>query len=154
MKGHPVHDALRFSSTLLAGSLAGMELASWAVVHPAVARLSHIEQVHAEKALYRRFAQIQAPQMAFTITLAGVTAAASEGSARTFAAVATGCFAGMLVLTFAGNMPINVAILRWEEPGDPARWQQLRRRWDRIHTLRILLDTGGFALLLAACLEP
>ncbi len=154
MKGQPVHDALRFSSTLLAGSLAGMELASWAVVHPAVARLSHLEQVHAEKALYRRFAQIQAPQMALTIIITGVTAAASEGVARTLSGVATGCFAGMLALTFAGNMPINLAILRWEEPGDPARWRQLRDRWDRIHTLRILLDTSGFALLVAACLEP
>lgn len=123
-------------------------------MHPAVARLSHIEQVHAEKALYRRFAQIQASQMALTITLTGMTAATSEGVARTLAGVAAGCFGAMLAFTFAGNMPINLAILRWQEPGDPAHWQQLRRRWDRIHTLRILLDTSGFALLLAACLEP
>jgi Domain of unknown function (DUF1772) len=59
----------------------------------------------------------------------------------------------MLALTFAGNMPVNVAVLRWQEPGDPDRWRRLRRRWDRIHTVRIALDTTGFALLVAACLS-
>ena len=148
-----MEDALLFSSTVLAGSLAGMELASWAIVHPATSRLEHIEQVHAEKALYRRFGQVQAPQMAATIALSAAATTVTDGPRRTLTMVATGCFAGMLGLTFAGNMPINVAVLRWQEPGDPARWLQLRRRWDRIHTGRITLDTTAFALLVAACLE-
>jgi hypothetical protein len=146
-------EPLLFSATLLAGSLAGMELGSWAVVHPAMWRLPHLEQVHAEKALYRRFGLVQAPQMTATIALSAAATAATAGSARTLAGVATGCFAGMLALTFAGNMPVNVAVLRWEEPGDPERWRRLRRRWDRIHTVRIALDTTGFALLVAACLS-
>ncbi len=145
-------DPLLFSSTLLAGSLAGMELASWAVVHPAIRRLEHLEQVHAEKALYRRFGQIQAPQMAATLAATTAVAGARAGAAGTLAGAAAGCFAAMLALTFAGNMPINLAVLRWNEPGDPVRWAALRRRWDRIHTVRILLDTTGFGLLVAACL--
>ena len=146
-------DLLLLSSTVVTGSLAGMELASWAVVHPAMARLEHVEEVHAEKALYRRFATVQAPQM--TIALAGtaLTASALNGNARTLAIVATGCLAGMLALTFAGNMPVNLAVLRWEEPGDPADWRRLRRRWDRIHTVRIALDISAFVLLVASCLE-
>jgi hypothetical protein len=48
-------------------------------------------------------------------------------------------------------MPINLAIFRWdEEHGDPARWRHLRRRWDLIHTGRILLDSAGFALIATA----
>ncbi|MBV9817293.1 MAG: DUF1772 domain-containing protein [Solirubrobacterales bacterium] len=144
---------LLYASTALAGSLAGTELASWAVVHPAIARLEHLEQVHAEKALYRRFGQIQAPQMAATVTLSAITAATAQRPTRTLAGAATGCFAAMLALTFAGNMPINLAILRWQEPGDPERWRTLRRRWDHIHTARVLLDTTGFGLLLVACIR-
>ena len=144
-------DPLLFAGTALAGSLAGMELASWAVVHPAVGTLEHLEEVHAEKALYRRFGLVQAPQMALTVTVAGLAARSVSGGARTLAWAATGCFSAMLVLTFAGNMPINVAVLRWEEPGDPARWRKLRRRWDHIHTARVALDTTGFGLLVAAC---
>lgn len=146
-------DALLFSATALAGSLAGMELASWIIVHPAVSRLEHVEQVHAEKALYRRFGQVQAPQMAATIALSAAATAATDRPSRTLAGAATGCLAGMLGLTLVGNMPINVAVLRWQEPGDPVRWRQLRRRWDRIHTVRIVLDTTAFGLLVASCLQ-
>ncbi len=146
-------DPLLFASTALAGSLAGMELASWAVVHPAIARLEHLEQVHAEKALYRRFGQVQAPQMAATVTLTAATAAVSDGATRQLAGAAASCLTAMVALTLAGNMPINLAVLRWQEPGDPQRWRQLRRRWDRIHTIRVMLDTTGFGLLLAACIN-
>jgi hypothetical protein len=48
-------------------------------------------------------------------------------------------------------MPINLAVFRWdEEHGDPARWRALRRRWDRIHSVRVLLDSAGFTLVAAA----
>ena len=47
----------------------------------------------------------------------------------------------MLAVTLALNMPINLAVLRWdEELGDRSRWRRLRRRWDRIHTAPVLLD--------------
>lgn len=144
---------LLFLATFLGGSLAGMELCSWAVVHPALGSLAHLEEVHAEKAMYRRFGIVQPPQMALTLVLAGVAGAAGGGAARTLAMLAAACLIGMLALTFAGNMPINLAILRWEEPGDPERWRRLRRRWDRIHTGSIVLDTAAFGLLVAACLE-
>ena len=146
-------DTLLFSSTTIAGSLAGMELASWAVVHPAIRGLEHLEQVHAEKALYRRFGQVQAPQMAATIVAGAAVVAKGAGPARRLASAATACHAAMLAVTFVGNMPINLAVLRWEEPGDPEQWTELRRRWDRLHTVRILLDTAGFGLLVAACLS-
>jgi hypothetical protein len=35
-------------------------------------------------------------------------------------------------MTLALIMPINLAVLRWdEEHGDRDGWRQLRRRWDR-----------------------
>jgi len=149
-----INDPLLFSGTLLAGSLAGMELASWGVVHPAIWRLEHLEQVHAEKAIYRRFGLVQAPQMTATIAASAAAATAGDGPAKTLAGAATGCFSAMLALTFAANMPINRAVLGWQEPGDPAGWTALRRHWDRVHAARVFLDATGFALLVAACLAP
>lgn len=67
-------ETLLLVATLLAGSLAGMELGSRAVVHPALGRLDHLEERHAEKAMYRRFGIVQAPQMAATVTAATLTA--------------------------------------------------------------------------------
>ena len=56
-----------------------------------------------------------------------------------------------LAMTLGLNMPINLAVFRWDEQhGDPQRWQRLRRRWDRIHSIRVLLDSAGFALVAAA----
>ncbi|MBA3420751.1 MAG: DUF1772 domain-containing protein [Thermoleophilaceae bacterium] len=141
------------AATLLAGSLAGMELCSWGVVHPALGRLDHLEEIHAEKAMYRRFGIVQAPQMAATVTVATLTAVVSSGQIAMYAGIASACLAGMLVLTFAGNMPINVAVLGWEEPGDPNEWRRLRRRWDAIHTVRTVLDSAAFVLLVIACLH-
>jgi hypothetical protein len=44
--------------------------------------------------------------------------------------------------------PINLRVFGWdEEHGDPSRWRRLRRRWDRLHSARIALDTAGFALI-------
>ena len=60
----------------------------------------------------------------------------------------------MLTLTLVGNMPINLEIFRWDEDRDDAeRWRQLRRRWDNIHSLRAVLDTAGFALIVLAILR-
>jgi hypothetical protein len=48
-------------------------------------------------------------------------------------------------------MPINLRVFRWDEDqGDPEQWGALRRRWDRLHTARIIFDTAGFALITAA----
>jgi hypothetical protein len=73
------------------------------------------------------------------------------GDSSTLALAAGGCFALMLTLTLLGNMPINLRVLRWdEERGDPGEWRRLRRRWDRLHTVRIVLDVAGFLLITLA----
>jgi hypothetical protein len=59
----------------------------------------------------------------------------------------------MLAITLTANMPINLRIFRWDEQhGDPDEWRRLRRRWDRIHTVRVVLDTAGFILITLAVL--
>ena len=144
-------DVLRFASLLLAGLLTGSELTSRLIVHPALWRLPHDAQVKAEKIMYRRFASIDPFLMTATVIACFAAAAAEHGRASTLTLAAAACFTAMLTMTLVLNMPINVAVFRWdEEHGDPARWRQLRRRWDLIHTGRILLDSAGFALIATA----
>jgi hypothetical protein len=144
-------NGLRFAALGLAGLLAGSELTSRLVVHPALWRLPHDAQVKAEKAIYRRFAFVDPFLMTATVIACFAAAATEHGTAAALTFAAAGCFTVMLAMTFALNMPINLAIFRWdEEHGDPARWRQLRRRWDLIHTGRILLDSAGFALIATA----
>ena len=129
-------NGLRYAALVLAGLLAGSELTSRLIVHPALWRLPHDAQVKSEKLIYRRFASIDP----FLMTAPVIACFA-----------AAGCFTLMLAMTLALNMPINLAIFRWdEEHGDPGRWRQLRHRWDLTHTGRVLLDSAGFALIAAA----
>lgn len=144
-------EGLRFGSLVLAGLLAGSELTSRVIVHPALWRLPHDAQVKAEKLLYRRFGSLDPFLMTATVAVCFAAAAAERGGSATLTFVAAGCFAAMLAITLVLNMPINVAVFRWdEERGDPDRWRRLRRRWDRIHAVRVLLDSAGFALVAAA----
>jgi len=144
-------DARSFVAVVLAGVLTGSELASRLIVHPVLWRLPHDAQVKAEKLMYKRFGSIDPFLMTATIVACFVAAAVQHSRAATLTFVAAGCFALMLAITLALNMPINLVVFRWdEERGDPDRWRTLRRRWDHIHSVRIALDSVGFALVAAA----
>jgi hypothetical protein len=147
-------DAASLIAVLLAGLLAGSELTSWGVVHPILWKLDHAAQVRAEKLAYRRFASIDPFLMTATVTACFVTAKTLDGGSATLALAAGGCFAAMLAITLIGNMPLNLRVFRWEEErGDPTEWRRIRRRWDRLHTVRIVLDSAGFVLIALAAID-
>jgi hypothetical protein len=144
-------NGLRYASLVLAGVLAGSELTSRVIVHPALWRLPHDAEVKVEKLIDRRLGSIDPFLMTATVIACSAAAADEHGGATTVTFAAVGCFAVMLGITLALNMPIDLAVLRWgDERGDPERWRRLRRRWDRIHTARVVLDSSGFALVAAA----
>ncbi len=144
-------DARSLIAVLLAGVLTGSELTSWGIVHPTLWKLDHREQVLAEKLMYGRFASVDPFLMTATIVACFLAATALHGSSSTRALAAGACFAGMLAITLIGNMPINLRVFRWdEEHGDPEEWRRIRRRWDRLHSMRIVLDSAGFILMTLA----
>lgn len=133
-----------FFAVLLAGLLTGSELTSWGIVHPTLWKLDYRAQVRAEKLTYRRFASIDPFLMTATVAACFVASSSLEGRSATLALAAGICFALMLAITLIGNMPLNLRVFRWdEEAGDPDEWRRIRRRWDRLHTVRISLDTAG-----------
>jgi hypothetical protein len=136
-------------AVILAGLLTGSELTSWGIVHPVLWKLEHQAQLRAEKLTYRRFATVDPFLMTGTVAACFAAVGAFDGrDSSRLALAAGGCFALMLTITLLGNMPINLRVLRWdEERGDPGEWRRLRRRWDRLHTVRIVLDVAGFLLI-------
>ena len=146
-------DVRSFIAVLLAGVLTGSELTSWGIVHPTLWKLDHHAQVIAEKLMYRRFGSVDPFLMTATIVACFTAAGGLDGRSGTLALGGAICFAGMLAITLIGNMPINVRVLRWDERGgDPVEWQRIRRRWDRLHTARVVLDSAGFTLITLAVL--
>jgi hypothetical protein len=126
-------------------------LTSWGIVHPTLWKLEHGEQVRAEKLIYRRFATVDPFLQTATIAACFLAAADSRERGSSLALLAGASYSCMLAITLIGNMPINLRVFRWdEEHGDPDQWRRLRRRWDRLHSVRIALDTAGFVLITLA----
>jgi hypothetical protein len=147
-------DARSFIAILLAGVLTGSELTSWGIVHPTLWKLGHDEQVRAEKLIYRRFGSIDPFVMTATVAACFIASGGLRGGSSTLALIAGACYALMLAITLTGNMPINIRVFRWDEQhGDPNEWRRLRRRWDRLHSARIVLDSAGFVLIALAALH-
>ena len=147
-------DGRSFSAVMLAGVLTGSEFTSWGIVHPTLWKLDHEEQVRAEKLVYRRFGSVDPFLMTATTAACFLAAAGLHGKSATLARAAGGCYTTMLAITLIGNMPINLRVFRWDEDrGDPEEWRRLRRRWDRLHSIRIPLDAAGFALITRAALH-
>jgi hypothetical protein len=120
---------------------------------PGLWKVDHREQVRAEKLMYRRFASVDPFLMTGTVIACFVAAADLDGSSARLALGAGACFALMLAITLIGNMPINLRVFKWSEDDDQSEWRRLRRRWDRLHTVRVVLDSAGFVLMLIAALD-
>lgn len=147
----------RFINLLLASTLVGNEFGTWAAVHPALATLPGAEHLRAEQAVLRRFTRIMPGLMVGTIlsclpVLALIRDKRSAAFRCTLAG--TGCFIGIMNITFARNIPINQRVLAHTDEAPPADWPELRSRWNRWHTIRSALSYVGLGLLYAGVLWP
>jgi hypothetical protein len=143
---------VRLVNLLLAGTLAGNELGTWAAVHPAVERLGPPERLRAEQELTRRFGAIMPAWMGAALASSFLATLLSRGSAGSGATLSgTLCFAAMLASTRLGNVPINDRTLELTED-DIEEFERLRDRWGRLDTLRVILTTTGLAALVSGAL--
>jgi uncharacterized membrane protein len=79
---------------------------------------------------------------------AAVAAAGRPGSA--FALAAAAALGAMLAITLTRNVPLNRRTLAFPPDGDERAWSAIRRPWERLHALRVVLDVAAFACLVAA----
>ncbi len=144
----------RFVNLILAALLAGNEFGSWVAVHPALGRLSAAERIRAEQEVTRRFAAIMPFWMSSVIvSCLPVVALSRRTNAFLPTAAGTACFVGMLASTLIGNVPINDRVLEMSPETDGEEFKELRERWDRLHTLRIVLNVAGLAFLCVGALQ-
>jgi hypothetical protein len=78
----------------------------------------------------------------------------SRGSAR-FGRTLLGtvCFLSMLTSTRLGNVPINDRVIDMDPEKDQEEFARLRRRWDRLHALRVALNVTEMALFVSGALS-
>ncbi len=146
----------RYANLMLAGVLTGNEFGGWAAVHPALGTLPLASHVAAEQAVTQRYkAMMPLLMTAATISSFPVLGRIRDRRSPAFELQLTGagCYGVMLAVTLLGNMPINNRVLAASPDSPPADWLALRRRWDRLHTVRNLLNMAGLSCFVLSALD-
>lgn len=147
----------RFINLMLCGMLTGNEFGSIVAVHPAVASLPPPENIRAEQAITARYGKIMPVFMVMTaisfIPVLSLDRGRPSPGFR-FSLAGLICYVVMIIVSLAGNVPINRATL--ETPADPGRTEDftaMRGRWNRLHLLRNALNLTGLSCVIVANLR-
>lgn len=150
--------SVRLLNVLAAGVLTGNELGSKLIVHPALDALPPKAHMATEQALTRRYGQVMPFAMSGTLVsfLPVLALDPPPKSWRSRMSVAgMGCYAAMLGLTLTRNLPINAQLLALDpETTAYEEFEALRTRWERLHTIRNVLDVAGFGLTVLSAMAP
>lgn len=130
-------------SILIIGFVGSAEFASVALVHPVIRKLPDDQQLVVEKGLLRTFGRVMPLGMTAAAAL-GIAVAIERPSALLIAAAAI--LAAALVVTIAGNVPINLRTGRITGRIAPEGFIAMRRRWDVFQLVRGSLQLVGFVL--------
>lgn len=130
-------------SILIIGFVGSAEFASVALVHPVVRKLPEDQQLVVEQGLLRTFGRVMPVGMTAAAAL-GIAVAIERPSALLIAAA--GVLAVALVVTIAGNVPINLRTGRITGRMAPEGFITMRRRWDAFQFVRGSLQLVGFVL--------
>jgi len=141
-----------FDSTLLAALLAGAMFCMWIILSPA--QLDGTNYTILQQQGIRTLQPVLPPLGAVTIALTLAAAfLARESRPRMGLLIAAAIlFIISAVITRAGNMPINVHVLRWTSSALPDNWKELRGKWLMWHRLRTVSGSLGLALLIITSL--
>ena len=146
-----MREAILVISVLLSGLLGGNELATLIAFHPGLGRLSLGSQIEAERALTRRLGGIMPFFMTGTLVAAFAAAVGLRGEPEFgFVASAAVALGVMLAITLLGNVPLNRRTVEFPAEGDELAWAAIRRSWERLHRVRVVLDLVAFACLTVA----
>jgi uncharacterized membrane protein len=148
-----VEDVALAALVVVAGLLVGNECGTRFVVHPALGKLEHREQVLAERSIYAGEARWVPFLMVGSMVLSFVAAGAADGDQATLLFAAGACIVAVVAITLVFNMPLNLRVLRATPEIPEDEWRSIRRRWDRLHSIRIVLDIAALGLIAAAAVS-
>jgi len=141
------------ASTVGAGMVAGLFFAFRTSVMPGLARTEDRTFVTAMQDMN---VAILNPVFltVFTVPLIGFVVAAVAGPSRPWVIAAGVLYLAMFVITRAGNIPLNDALLAVGATQNPAALEAARQAfeepWNRLHLVRTVAVVASFACCLAA----
>jgi hypothetical protein len=138
------------ATVVLVGVLAGNEVGTLTVIHPALDRLPYDAGRPAAQAVVAGFGRVMPVLMPVTVAVTLLTAVGSDGASAVLLFVAVGALVAMLVVTFVALMPLNARQLAAGEGTPEHEWRSWRQRWLRHHAVRVTLDLSALVLVAVA----
>ena len=144
-------DVLGGATLAVTGFVACAEFGSYAFVHPVIRRLEATTHLTVEQGLLRTFGRVMPAGMTLCVVLSISNAAGGggEGGPQHWRWLAAAAFSLALGSTIVFNVPINMAIGRWDAENPPQDWEQTRDRWEFFQGLRSWLLLIGFVFVCA-----
>jgi hypothetical protein len=138
-----------FATILLVGLLAGNELCSL-IIHVTLDRLPISQSRPGSQAITRQLGALMPAFMPVTILVTFATGIGLS-SGRSVLIILAGCaLVGMLVITLVGLKPLNGRELAATDSTPDADWRTWRRKWLRLHGLRVGCDVAALILVALA----
>jgi uncharacterized membrane protein len=135
----PIVDIL---SIVVACLMTGAELTVAVFLHPTLSRLPDAVHTSAVRAFARVFGRAMPFWYALTFLLSLVEVwlhwPIASGSSKLLL-TASILWLLTIVFTLIFPVPINNRIAGWKLEALPANWREERRRWDRLHAIRVVV---------------
>jgi len=132
---------LEIAAIVVAGTMTGNEIAVAVFVHPRIRRLEDAVHIRAAQTLASALGAAMPFWYALTFLLSLAVTFVAHAMWSTSWWIALGSvalFAAMIVYSVLLPVPINNQVARWQPDSLPANWRELRRRWDRLHAIRVV----------------
>lgn len=142
--------ALAIAAVLVTGFVGCAEFGSASLVHPVIRQLDPTSQMIMEKGLLKTFGRVMPVGMTAAAVLAAVLAG-QTGNGWVIASAVVLTVA--LLVTIAGNVPINLRTGRIRGQEVPEGFIRMRRRWDVFQIIRATLQLVGFILLVLGSVD-
>jgi uncharacterized membrane protein len=128
-------------TVLAAGLMTGVELTVAAFLHPTLSRLPDSVHACAARAFARLFGGVMPFWYASVLLLSVIEVWVHwplvSASARLLATAST-LWLLTILFTLIFPVPINNRVASWNLNALPADWREQRRRWDRLHAIRVV----------------
>jgi hypothetical protein len=126
----------------VAGTLVGNEICIALFIHPIFYKLEDGCHLRAVQPIAQLLGRVMPFWYFVTLALALADCYLSRNAAPQvlrYLEFSTALFALSIVFTVVALVPINNKIARFSPDAPPANWLALRKRWDRLHVVRVLV---------------
>lgn len=143
--------ALAVIAATVVGLMVGVELAVALVVNPILLRLPTeaglAGRAHGARMLGRAMPFWYVGSLVLVVALA----ASSWGTTASWAAlVGAALLAVSVVMSIVLLVPINNRSMTWTPDDRPDDWREQQRRWDGLHSVRVVIIVAAFAFVSGA----